>query len=84
MEKAVALKYDSTLPAPFIVAKGRSELARRIVELAEKNDVPVKTDPDLTERLFVLEAGSLIPEECFRLVAELLVFVQSMENPIRR
>jgi flagellar biosynthesis protein len=84
MEKAIALKYSTELPAPFIIASGRDELAQRIVEMAGKSGVPVHVDGELAERLFVLEPGSLIPEECFQVVAELLVFVKAMESSQRR
>jgi flagellar biosynthesis protein len=84
MDKAIALKYSTDLPAPFIIASGRDELARRIVEMAGKFGVPVHADGHLAERLFVLEPGNLIPEECFQVVAELLVFVQAVESSPRR
>jgi type III secretion system FlhB-like substrate exporter len=75
MEKAIALKYTLDLPAPFIIAKGKRELARKIEEIARKNGIPVVPNYELTEGLFGLELGSFIPEEYYEIIAKLLVFV---------
>jgi len=42
MHKALAVKYDSRYPAPFILAKGHGDLARRIERIAEQHGVPVE------------------------------------------
>ena len=59
-EKAVAIKYREDLPAPFLVAKGRDKLAERIVALAKEHGVQVIAQPELADRLFVLETGTFI------------------------
>ncbi|HUX22722.1 MAG TPA: EscU/YscU/HrcU family type III secretion system export apparatus switch protein, partial [Spirochaetia bacterium] len=41
MDKAVAVKYARGLPAPFVVAKGRHELAQRLIEIAESSGVEI-------------------------------------------
>ncbi len=76
--KAVAIRYESSLPAPFVIAKGRGKLAERIIELAEEHDVHVANMPELTEALYPIELGDFLPEELYRVVAELLVFVRSV------
>ncbi|MDR1626445.1 MAG: EscU/YscU/HrcU family type III secretion system export apparatus switch protein [Spirochaetia bacterium] len=79
-EKAVAIKYEAGLPAPFVLAKGAGYLADAIVRLAEKVGVPVLSRPDMADRLFYLEAGAFIPEECFGVVAEMLVYVHTISG----
>jgi type III secretion system FlhB-like substrate exporter len=74
-EKAIAIKYDAGLPAPFVLAKGAGYMADTIVRLAEKAGVPVLSRPDMAERLFYLDTGAFIPEECFAVVAEMLAYV---------
>ena len=80
--KALAIKYDETLPAPFIVAKGEGELATAIVHIARKNGVPVIERPEAALRLFCLEEGSFIPEECFGIVAEMLIYVHTVTKSL--
>ena len=80
--KALALKYDETLPAPFILAKGEGELAEAIVTIARARGVPVIEKPQEALQLFSLEAGSFIPEECFGIVAEMLVFVHNVSKSL--
>ncbi|HUX51687.1 MAG TPA: EscU/YscU/HrcU family type III secretion system export apparatus switch protein [Spirochaetia bacterium] len=84
MKKAVALKYERGLPAPFILAKGKGELAERILEIARKNDVPVVDRPELTEALYMVDVSAFLPEEFFKTVAELLIFVQNIAGGRRR
>jgi len=81
VKKAVALKYDpKTHGAPKISAKGAGELAKRIIETAIENGVPVKEDPDLVEVLAGLDLEAEVPPEVFVAVAELLAFVYSMNK----
>jgi flagellar biosynthesis protein len=78
--KAVALKYDRDLPAPFVAAKGRGFLAERLLEIAERHGVPVKNDEVLSDVLFVLEPGRTIPEDLYEVVAELYAFVVGLQD----
>ena len=78
-KKAAALRYNSDLPAPFLVARGRDELAERIVRLAEDSGIEIVSQPELTEKLFVLEPGTFIPEDCFSVVAEILAYVYAVQ-----
>ena len=78
-KKAVALKYDrKKQDAPKITAKGQGRVAEKIIELAKKNNIPIKDDPDLIEVLSSLEINEEIPSEIYVAVAELLAFVYSM------
>ena len=79
--KAVALGYDAKkAAAPKVVAKGEGNIARRIIELAEEHDIPVKDDPDLIEVLSKLDIDEEIPPEIYVAVAELLAFVYSVNS----
>lgn len=70
---AVALRYDPKgTDLPRVTAKGRGQIAQRIVELARAAGVPVREDPDLAQLLVRLEAGRAIPVEAFAAVAEIL------------
>jgi flagellar biosynthesis protein len=81
MEKAVAIRYSEELPAPVIVARGKGELARSILRIAESHGVRLLANPELADALVELEIGSLIPEEFYRIIAEILVFVRSVSEP---
>lgn len=74
---AVALKYEPGKDAaPVVVAKGKNYLALRIIEIAEKAGVPVKSDPPLARQLYPLvRVGKVIPEDLFRAVAQILAWV---------
>ncbi len=80
-KKAVALKYDKKKEdAPKVTAKGQGRVAEKIIELAKKNNIPIKDDPDLIEVLSSLEINEEIPSEIYVAVAELLAFVYSMNE----
>ena len=80
MEKAVAIHYHEDLPAPIVLAKGKGELARRIRRIAERHGIHLAAMPELADSLIEVEVGSLIPEEFYRIIAELLVYVRSMSR----
>jgi type III secretion system FlhB-like substrate exporter len=83
MEKAIALRYDETLPAPLVVAKGSAHVAERIQRVAEEAGVRIVADPALAESLVFLDIGELIPEDLYGAVAELLAFVLRAEGRAR-
>ena len=74
---AVAISYQPADgdPAPKVVAGGRGELARRIVDLAFAAGVKVREDADLAELLAVVDVNSPIPVEALMAVAEILAYV---------
>ena len=78
MEKAVAVQYTEELPAPIILAKGRGAVAKRIKEIAREHNVHIMSEPDLTDALIELPLGSLIPEEFYRVIAEILIYVRTL------
>ena len=80
MEKAVAIRYDRTLPAPMVVARGRGELARRIREIAAEHGIALVREPEVAEALVTLDVGAFIPEELYEIIAQLLVFVGRVEG----
>ncbi len=79
-EKAVAIRYERTLPAPMVVARGRGDLARRIREIASEHGVALVREPEVAEALVTLEVGAFIPEEFYEMIAQLLVFVSRVES----
>lgn len=76
MEKAAAIQYTEDLPAPIVLAKGKGLLAKRIKEIALEQGIQIIDQPELADALVELPLGSLIPEEFYRIVAEILVFVR--------
>ncbi len=70
---AVALKYDGE-NAPRLTAKGRGELAERILALAEEHDVPLHEDVELAALLSQIPLGDEIPQALYRAVAEVIAF----------
>jgi flagellar biosynthesis protein len=75
-EQAVALRYDADHDeAPVVVAKGKGLVARKIIEEAQRHDIPVQEDASLVEVLSKLELNQQIPPELYQLVAEVLSFV---------
>jgi flagellar biosynthesis protein len=79
--KAVALKYDREKSnAPKVVAKGRGEIAEKIIEIAKANNLPLYADKNLVLILEALEVESEIPPELYRAVAEVLAFIYRLNR----
>jgi len=70
---AIALNYDGE-NAPRLTAKGRGELAQRILDLAKEHDVPLHEDRDLAALLAQIPLGEEIPDALYRAVAEVIAF----------
>ena len=79
-KQAIALEYYPEEEAPRIIASGRGALAERIIEKAKEADVPIHRDDKLADTLSRLEIGDMIPPELYEVVAEILIFVDSMDR----
>ena len=80
VKQAIALEYDPSDEAPRVIASGRGALAERIIEKAKEADVPIHRDDKLADTLSRLEIGDMIPPELYEVVAEILIFVDSMDK----
>lgn len=77
---AVALEYSPGDQAPKVIATGRGVLAEKIIDVAKESNVPVHKDAKLARSLSILDIGEYIPPELYSIVAEVLVFVDSMDK----
>ena len=78
---ACALKYDRTMPAPVLVAKGMDLVAERIRDIARKNFVPLVENPPLARTLFAaVEIDEEIPPEHYKAVAEVIGYVMRLRK----
>ena len=80
---AVALKYDDTgeIGAPELLAKGGDELAMKIREIAEANEIPVLQIPPLSRAIYYsTEIGDVIPEGLYMAVAQVLAYVYQLKQ----
>ncbi|MBM86324.1 MAG: flagellar biosynthesis protein FlhB [Rhodospirillaceae bacterium] len=79
---AVALKYDmESMSAPRVVAKGVDEVAFRIRDVANENDVPIVENPPLARALFdVADVDEEIPPEHYKAVAEVISYVFQLKK----
>jgi len=79
--KAVALKYDRKKDnAPRVIAKGRGEIAEKIIEVAKAHSVPLYEDKNLIQILEALDLETEIPPELYRAVAEVLAFIYRLNG----
>lgn len=80
-KSAVALSYDKeTHFAPKVVAKGRGEMAKRIIEAAKENNVYVHESPELISLLMQVDLDAYIPPNLYMVVAELLAWLYRLEH----
>lgn len=79
--EAAALRYargkDS---APRLMAKGKGAVADRILEIARRNGIPIREDRELVQVLASLDLYQEIPPELYKAVAEILVFLYSLNR----
>jgi len=81
VKKAAALKYDmETQDVPIVTASGSRETAKKIIKIAEQNNIPIKKDEDLVNMLSEIELNQEIPVELYRSVAEIFSFIYDLAN----
>jgi len=76
---AVALEYDGH-GAPRVTAKGRGELAQRIVETGREHGVAIEHNTVLAQALSTVALDDEIPEELYRATAQVIGFVLSLRG----
>lgn len=82
--KAAALRYRPGDPAPRVVASGEDWLAEKIIDEAVRAGVPLANAPGLVNALLRCEVDDLIAPELYRVVAEILAWVTTLERPQER
>lgn len=81
IKHATALQYSpETDAAPKVIATGQGIVAEKIIEKAKEADVPVYQNPNLAQTLSALGIGDQIPPEVYDVVAEILVFIGSVDK----
>jgi flagellar biosynthetic protein FlhB len=82
---AVALKFELSMPAPIVVAKGLDLLAAKIKEIAQECGIPVMENRALARALYkAVEVGDQIPGALYQGVAEILVLVFRAQDEVKR
>jgi flagellar biosynthesis protein len=71
--QAIAIEYGNN-PVPLVVAKGKDDLAQKIIDAAVAAGVPIKKDEELTALLGLLDIDEKVPRSLYTLVAEVLVY----------
>ena len=78
---AVALQYDGER-APRVTAKGRDEVAQRIVRLAREHGIPMQENEPLAALLARVELGEEIPEDLYLAVAQVIAFAYHLSGKV--
>lgn len=80
-KKASALKYDPKKNnAPVIIAKGRGELAEKILEIAKKENIPITEDDALAKVLDGFDIYEEIPPELYKAIANIFAFLYELNE----
>ena len=79
---AVAIKYafGKKGEVPKVVASGRGLMAKKIIDIAKENDVPLKENKPLAESLAKVPVGVEIPDELWGAMAEILAQVSAFDK----
>lgn len=79
---SIALQYDEkTMSAPLVVAMGKDNVALKIREIAEENEIPMVENPPLARALYAsAELDKQIPFEHFEAVAEVISYIYNLRS----
>ncbi|MCC5910364.1 MAG: EscU/YscU/HrcU family type III secretion system export apparatus switch protein, partial [Clostridiaceae bacterium] len=65
---------------PKITASGQGTVAENIVQKAQDHNVNIYEDERLVKELLQFKVGTEIPPELYEIVAQILVFVESVDQ----
>lgn len=83
--KAVALKYNPKEDlSPIVVASGYGEMAKKIIEVADENGIPIYRDDSTASLLTMLEVGRNVPPELYQVIASIYATVLSTANDLKK
>jgi flagellar biosynthetic protein FlhB len=78
---AVALRYEPSMLAPLVVAKGQDAIAMKIIAIAEEHGVAVQENRQLARDLHNnVKIGAPIPFELFTAIAEIFAELESIKK----
>ena len=80
--KAIAIKYPENAELPFVSAKAKGELAKKLIEIAEKQKIPVVKNITAANILSVQEIGSAIPENTWEIIAKIFAAVVECDKKL--
>lgn len=79
--KAVALKYEQQKKeAPKVIAKGKGEIALKIIEKAKEFEIALFQNAALVDSLIDLEIDEQIPPRLYNAVVEVFVWLHKSEQ----
>ena len=79
---AIALNYRDPEQAPVLLAKGYGDVAEAIIRRAQECGLYVHSSPELVRLLMHVNLDTKIPPSLFLAVAELLNWLQELENEV--
>lgn len=83
-KKAAAIKYEQGYEAPIVTAAGIGYVADKILENAEKSNIPIVYDEELTNLLSNVDIGDAIPFQLYDAVAKVIAYVMDIDRNISK
>lgn len=78
---AAVVRYDDRIDAaPTVVAQGTGEIARQLIALAQKNDIPIQEDSSLIQNLLDMDLGENIPPQLYSVMAEIFLLLEEIDR----
>lgn len=80
-QKAAALKYaEETDRVPVVVAKGKGEIANKIMQKASEFGIPLFKNELLADSLLNIDIDEQIPPHLYKAVVEVFVWLSKNEQ----
>lgn len=82
--KAVALSYDQMNGdnAPIVIAKGRGNIAQKIINSAKEHDISIVKDSKLASSLMSVSLEQQIPIELYDAVAHIFIYLSQVDKKV--
>ena len=82
---AVAIRYNNEIDTcPVVVGKARGLNALIFIKTAQRNEIPIKQDPQLARNLLPLKANHMIPPNYWKPLAHILAEIFNENEPEKK
>ena len=79
---AVAIRYNNKIDiGPVVIGKARGLNALIFIKTAQRNEIPIKQDPQLARNLLPLKANNMVPQNYWHTLAHILAETYNDEKP---
>lgn len=80
-KRAISIHYEnSTDSLPKVISSRKGNMAKELIEMARKRNIPLEEDTSLLGNLLDMDLGENIPPQLYSVISEIFLLLQDLEK----